>query len=330
MRNLRRSNREEEEEESVFVPMTDMTVSFLFIVMILLAFFAVRFSDKDTVPQSVYENLKQKFNLMVIEKDRLIDEVKTLKAKVTELEKLISEKDEVIKKLQIRLEELIKRLNARSPLELYISSAQSQRAEILKNIEEALKREFKNDVLVEISPENDALRFKGEGLFASNESTLLPGKRKVIDRLAQLISGAISSYTINNQNINYVESNPYGIVIEAVQVEGHTDSNGSDEINLRLSTERANNAFLAMLSSQKDLLSFLNIRGQPVMSVAGYGKMRPIAPNDNLRGQAENRRIDLRLIMYTPRNSEQVERIQQQIKSGLRLSIEDLKRSEAP
>lgn len=330
MRNLRRTNREEEEEESVFVPMTDMTVSFLFIVMILLAFFAVRFSDKDTVPQSVYENLKQNFNKVVIEKDRLIEEVKVLKEKISELEKLVVEKDKIIKTLQIRLDELIKRLNARSPLELYITSAQSQRAEILKNIEEALKREFNNDVLVEISPENDALRFKGEGLFASGESTLLPGKRKVIDRLAQLITEAISRYTINNQKVNYAESNPYGIVIEAVQVEGHTDANGPDELNLRLSTERANNAFLAMLSSQNDLLSFLNIRGQPVMSVAGYGKMRPIAPNDNPRGQAENRRIDLRLIMYTPRNSEQVERIQQQIKSGLRLSVEDLKRSETP
>ena len=143
MRNLRRTNREEEEEESVFVPMTDMTVSFLFIVMILLAFFAVRFSDKDTVPQSVYENLKQNFNKVVIEKDRLIEEVKVLKEKISELEKLVVEKDKIIKTLQIRLDELIKRLNARSPLELYITSAQSQRAEILKNIEEENEQEVR-------------------------------------------------------------------------------------------------------------------------------------------------------------------------------------------
>ena len=330
MRNIRRVTREDEEEESVFVPMTDMTVSFLFIVMILLAFFAVRFSDKDTVPLSVYEVLKQKYNLVIIEKDRLIEEVKALKERLVLLEKLVIEKDQIIKKLQIRIEELIKRLNARSPLELYITSAQVQRAEILKNIEEALKREFRDEVLVEISPENDALRFKGEGLFASGESALLPGKRKVVDRLGQLITDAIGNYTINNRNIDYASSNPYGIVIEAVQIEGHTDAIGSDEINMRLSTERANNAFLNMLSSQKDLLSFLNIRGQPVMSVAGYGKMRPIAPNDTLVGQAENRRIDLRVIMYTPRNSDQVEQIQRQIKNGLRLSVEDIKVKETP
>ena len=54
MRSLARVSREEEEEESVFVPMTDMTVSFLFILMLLLAFFAVQITDTRTVPLDVY------------------------------------------------------------------------------------------------------------------------------------------------------------------------------------------------------------------------------------------------------------------------------------
>ena len=40
MRGAFRRHQREEEEESAFVSMTDMTVSFLFVVMILLAFFA--------------------------------------------------------------------------------------------------------------------------------------------------------------------------------------------------------------------------------------------------------------------------------------------------
>ena len=40
MRRLERNRARGEEEESVFVTMTDMTISFLLIIMILLAFFA--------------------------------------------------------------------------------------------------------------------------------------------------------------------------------------------------------------------------------------------------------------------------------------------------
>ena len=52
---------QEEEEESVFISMADMTISFLFVIMILLAFFATQFTDPETVPRSQYDEiLKQK------------------------------------------------------------------------------------------------------------------------------------------------------------------------------------------------------------------------------------------------------------------------------
>lgn len=345
MRNLRRSNREEEEEESVFVPMTDMTVSFLFILMILLAFFAVRFSDKDTVPRSVHEDLRNEFNQVSLERDNLITERDDLLIKINQLEveierlrvqikdledqnsdlrEQIRERDERIRDLEAEVDELQRKLNEQNPLEAYIAMAQVQRLEILRRIEEALKVEFKDQILVEISAANDALRFKGEGLFASGARSLLPNKRAIVDRLAELITEAISCYTVNGRDLNYSECNPYGIVIEAVQIEGHTDDVGTDPFNIELSTARANDAFFTMLRSQEDLLTYLNIRGQPVISVAGYGEMRPVAPNETPEGKAENRRIDLRLIMYTPQDREQVERIQQQIRDGLRLVVEEV------
>ncbi|WP_430512064.1 hypothetical protein [Pannonibacter phragmitetus] len=52
MRASSRRTHQEEEEESAFVSMTDMTVSFLFIVILLLAFFASQYSDTDQVPRS--------------------------------------------------------------------------------------------------------------------------------------------------------------------------------------------------------------------------------------------------------------------------------------
>jgi flagellar motor protein MotB len=337
MRNLRRSNREEEEEESVFVPMTDMTVSFLFILMILLAFFAVQFSDKDTVPRHEFDQVSLKRDNLIIERDNSLAEIERLKVEIeqqlaqikdleaenNELREQVRLRDERIKELLAKIEELQRKLNEQNPLEAYISMAQVQRLEILRRIEAALKTEFDDQILVEISTENDALRFKGEGLFASGARSLLPNKRAIVDRLAELITEAISCYTVNDRELNYAACNPYGIVIEAVQIEGHTDDVGTDPFNIELSTARANDAFFTMLQSQDDLLSYRNIRGQPVISVAGYGEMRPVAPNDTPARKAENRRIDLRLIMYTPRDREQVERIQQQIRDGLRLVVEE-------
>ena len=48
----------EEEGESVFVSMTDLTVSFLFILLVLLAFFATQIQPDDMVPRSEHEALK--------------------------------------------------------------------------------------------------------------------------------------------------------------------------------------------------------------------------------------------------------------------------------
>ena len=48
----------EEEGESVFVSMTDLTVSFLFILLVLLAFFATQIQPEEMVSLSDHEDLK--------------------------------------------------------------------------------------------------------------------------------------------------------------------------------------------------------------------------------------------------------------------------------
>lgn len=48
----------EEEGESVFVSMTDLTVSFLFVILILLAFFATQFKPEETVSRVEHDALE--------------------------------------------------------------------------------------------------------------------------------------------------------------------------------------------------------------------------------------------------------------------------------
>ena len=69
-----------------------------------------------------------------------------------------------------------------------------------------------------------------------------------------------------------------------LQVEGYTDSVGSDELNQKLSENRADavRAFLVSQGVQQDNIS-----------AAGYGKSKPVADNNTAQGRAQNRRVQL-------------------------------------
>jgi outer membrane protein OmpA-like peptidoglycan-associated protein len=69
-----------------------------------------------------------------------------------------------------------------------------------------------------------------------------------------------------------------------VQVEGNTDSIGSDEFNQDLSEKRA--------FGVRDYLAGQGVDGNR-MTAIGYGKTRPIASNDTADGRQQNRRVEL-------------------------------------
>ena len=81
-----------------------------------------------------------------------------------------------------------------------------------------------------------------------------------------------------------------------MEVAGHTDSQGREEMNARLSLERAR-AVLDELRLRRVLTSGLEAEG--------YGESRPIADNDTAQGRETNRRIEFRLIRPEPAPEEQ-------------------------
>ena len=164
-----------------------------------------------------------------------------------------------------------------------------------------------------ISPEQDALRFQGEGLFRSGSSQLEPRQRQIVETMGRLLDEILACYTLGDRATRGPDCDSGNALIEAVQIEGHTDTDGSDVNNLRLSTDRANATLLVMLDEDRTILAHQNLRGQPVMSVSGYGEMRPIAPNDTVEQKSANRRIDLRIIMYAPSTVEEVAEIGQRL-----------------
>lgn len=73
----------------------------------------------------------------------------------------------------------------------------------------------------------------------------------------------------------------------AMEIGGHTDSQGSEELNKSLSQQRANSVLNALLA-ERVLTSNL--------TAYGYGEEQPVADNDTEEGREENRRIEFKLI----------------------------------
>ena len=79
-----------------------------------------------------------------------------------------------------------------------------------------------------------------------------------------------------------------------VRVEGHTDSKGSDAYNQRLSQRRSESVVKYLISKGID---------PSRLEAVGFGKSRPIAPNqnpdggDNPIGRAKNRRVEVHIAL---------------------------------
>ncbi|MHC0054243.1 OmpA family protein [Actibacterium sp. D379-3] len=103
--------------------------------------------------------------------------------------------------------------------------------------------------------------------FEPGSVTIDGGSLKVVDRIADVLRGCPD-----------VE----------MEIGGHTDSQGREEMNQQLSQQRAD-ALLNALIARRILTSTLTARG--------YGESTPIAENDTEEGREANRRIEFRLIL---------------------------------
>jgi len=72
-----------------------------------------------------------------------------------------------------------------------------------------------------------------------------------------------------------------------IQISGHTDNQGSEVYNQKLSLERAQTVYRYLVDNGVD---------SSRLSFKGYGKERPIAPNDTEENRAKNRRTEILIL----------------------------------
>jgi outer membrane protein OmpA-like peptidoglycan-associated protein len=144
-----------------------------------------------------------------------------------------------------------------------LSDQQRQQAEAEKTqLRERLRQQL-NTILETRETQRGLIVNINDVLFDFNQYTLKPGAR---EKLAK-VSGIILAYP--------------GLKI---QLEGHTDSVGTDDYNMKLSQQRGDS-----------VRTYLASQGVPpdTMTSTGLGKADPVATNDTAAGRQQNRRVDM-------------------------------------
>ena len=120
-----------------------------------------------------------------------------------------------------------------------------------------------------------------EGVFFDVGSSAI--KAGAIPTLNQLID-VFQRFLSDPNNVKYVDS---------IVISGHTDSTGTDENNRVLSTDRANAVLGYLLDNGGGKLQ----QYASYFCAAGYGETRPVADNETEEGRAQNRRIEISIIL---------------------------------
>jgi len=146
----------------------------------------------------------------------------------------------------------------RAQAQAVIARAEHEKSELRERLREQLSlvletRETARGLIVNVS----------DVLFDTASSTLKPGAREKLARVAGILA--------THPDLK-------------IEIEGHTDSVGSDDYNQRLSERRAESV-RAYLVQQK-------IPPAEVAAV-GFGESRPVASNDTAAGRQQNRRVEL-------------------------------------
>jgi len=235
--------------------------------------------DKDLTPEQLILNWEQPLRAiagvadavpdMSEGPDKLAQElVEYFEEERNELQRLNQEKSEDA----IRLADLEEELRA---LDERLGGATAERAALVQRLEAQarVRQQFK----------------QVEKMFTSYEARVFREGDSIFLRLVGLTfdSGASQIKPENFDLLAKVEKAIDVFPRSELTIEGHTDAHGSDELNQKLSQERAE-------SVQQYMINAMRIPTYRLIAT-GYGETRPVASNETAAGRARNRRIDIRI-----------------------------------
>ena len=126
-----------------------------------------------------------------------------------------------------------------------------------------------------------------ERMFGNDEARVFRQGNTIIMRLVGLTfdSGSAQLKPANFDLLAKVEKAIDVFPRSELIIEGHTDSYGGDDLNQKLSQDRAE-------SVQQYMINAMRIPSYRLIAT-GYGETRPVASNETASGREKNRRIDI-------------------------------------
>ncbi len=181
-----------------------------------------------------------------------------------------------------------------------VTKINESRDKVLREIEKSLKE---SGVQVTIDIEQGVLRLPEDILFEFGRYEVNDKGKKALKTLSDVLGKFLPCISIVDNQSHQDSCTKLNLAskdgLDAVFIEGHTDSVGTHEHNWELSAKRAISVFREITESSPFLNEGLkNKNGVPVLNVSGYEARRPITTipeNFHL-----NRRIELRFIMRSP------------------------------
>ncbi|HPQ21000.1 MAG TPA: OmpA family protein [Saprospiraceae bacterium] len=169
----------------------------------------------------------------------------------------------------------------------YDSWLAGQKSFYLKNIR-GTENDPHKDELFPFEIENRKKELTAEfDAKANPETALAAGEDIIILKHVFYNTGSAGLRDLSKHELDNVVSlmNKYPNV--KLELRGHTDNVGDDDLNMKLSQERADNVY-----------NYLVGKGisDSRLSAKGYGETMPIGSNDTAEGRQENRRTELRII----------------------------------
>jgi flagellar motor protein MotB len=294
---------EEEEKKDVFAPVADLMVGvvFIFIIMVLALSLVMM---EDAVPRPLYDQTTK------------------------ELQQVTAQRD-AVQKRAAKLSDFVAFLKTQGvvPLLDRLAEADATRAEILKMLQ---KRLAAKGVNVEADFRDGVLRLPTGNLFESGKADPTPYGRDVIRLLGAALADVAPCFlpgaSARSGQIAACPPQSRGSVLNAVYIEGHTDSaplrgGAGFRDNWDLSAARAIAAFRITRDSDPRVPDLRNAEGKSLLGVSGYADTRPVT--EGLTGKERSdkavmerdRRIEVRLIMAV--NRDEVEKTLRELNKRL-------------